>query len=103
MKSVIIFSEFCHTEGGIYKGISYNKAVEEIGEDNILFYIPLVVSGKSYEDRKNDLRDKAIEYQHSFYDFCGFSYGELSIIQDFFEKNGKKYGLLNEFRENCII
>lgn len=103
MKSIIIYSEFCHIEGGIYEGISYKKAVGEVGEDNILFYIPLTVSGETYADRKADLIEKAIEYSRIWHDFCSFSYGELSIIQEFFEKNGKKYGLLNEFRENCIV
>lgn len=107
MKAIIIYFEknfdCCTVEGGIYEDISEKKAIEEIGKSNLYYYIPLVVSGKSYEDRKNDLRNKAIEYQSSFYDFCGFSYGELSIIQNFFETNAKKYGLLNEFRENCII
>jgi hypothetical protein len=28
--------------------------------------------------------------------------GELADASDFFEINGKKYGLLRKFRENCI-
>jgi len=88
--------------GGIYQDISYKTAAENIGENNILFYIPLTVSGKTYLDRKNDLREKAIEYQNSWYDFCGFSYGEIGDIQAFFENNGRRYGLLTEFRENAI-
>ena len=31
-----------------------------------------------------------------------FSYYELMIISEHFEKTGKKFGLLNEFKENGI-
>jgi hypothetical protein len=30
------------------------------------------------------------------------SWGELAYWQEYFEKLGKRYGLLTEFRENCI-
>ena len=102
MKTIIIYQDNKEIDGGIYQDISYKTAAAEIGENNILFYIPLTVSGKTYQERKNDLRDKAIEYQQTWYDFCGFSYGEIGDIQAFFENNGRKYGLLNEFRENAI-
>lgn len=102
MKSVIIFSEFCHIEGGIYEGISYHKAVEEVGEDNILFYIPLRVSGKTYADKKADLIEKSHDYQSTWAEFCGYSYGEIADIEAFFRTNGRRYGLLKEFEANCI-
>lgn len=102
MKAIIIYQDNKKIEGGIYNGISYETAAAEIGENNILLYIPLTVSGRTYADRKNNLRDKAIEYQNSCYDFCGFSYGEIGDIQAFFENNGRRYGLLQEFRENAI-
>lgn len=104
MKAIIIYKE--NTEnitGGLYTDISYNTAVANIGENNILYYIPLVVSGRCYQDRKNNVRDKAIEYQNTYYDFCNYSYGELSIINEFFERAGRRYGLLNEFTTNGII
>ena len=106
MKTIIIFNEtnnyLDNIVGGIYKGIDRKTALEEIGEKDLLYFIPLTVSGKTYQERKNDLREKAIEYQNTWYDFCGFSYGELADIQAFFENNGRRYGLLNEFRENAI-
>ena len=89
--------------GGIYKNISRKTAIRNIGESNLLYYIPLVVSGKNYQEKKDDLRNKAIEYQSTYYDFCNYSYGELSDIQTFFETNGRRYGLLNEFTTNGII
>lgn len=106
MKSIIIYQEQDNTGvmyyGGIYTDITREQAAAEVGEDNIVCYIPLAVSGRSYQERKNDLEEKAKEYQSSWFDFCGFSYGELAIISDFFEKFGRRYGLLSEFRENCI-
>lgn len=106
MKSIIIYQEQDNRGvmyyGGIYTDITREQAAAEVGENNIVCYIPLAVLGRSYQERKNDLREKAIEYQNSWYDFCGFSYGELAIISDFFEKFGRRYGLLKEFRENAI-
>ena len=102
MKTIIIYQDNKEIDGGIYQNISYKTAAAEIGENNILFYIPLTVSGKTYLDRKNDLRDKAIEWSNTQGEYGAWSYGELSDIQSFFEINGRRYGLLNEFRENAI-
>ena len=54
-----------------------------------------------YQKRKNAARDKAIEWQYDFNNH-NYSWGELADIQERFEKLGKKYGLLREFRENGI-
>ena len=104
MKAIIVYKE--NTEnitGGIYTDISYEAAAANIGANNILYYIPLVITGNTYQDRKNNVRDKAIEYQNTYYDFCDYSYGELSIINEFFEKAGRRYGLITEFKNECII
>lgn len=54
-----------------------------------------------YAQKKNEIREQAIEWQ---YDFCNhnYSYGELHYFQCYFEKMGRRYGLLKEFRENAI-
>ena len=109
MKSIIIYQETDErgtmTTGGVYEGITEKAARESVAayDNTLVFYIPLTVSGKTYAERAADLRNKAIDYQSSWYDFCGFSYGELATIQSFFEKAGRRYGLLTEFRENGII
>ena len=57
--------------------------------------------GKSYADKKALLRDQAIDYslQNNF-----VMYGsDLVEIGAYFEKYGKRYGLIKEFRENGII
>lgn len=57
---------------------------------------------KSYEERKEEIRQEAIDYQISWGDNC-YSYGEILEYTEYFEKQGKRYGLLKEFRENAII
>ena len=73
-----------------------------IDNKDIIDYIPLTVCGKTYAERKADLIDKAIMWQHAG-SVANWSYGELAIIESFFERNGKRYGLTREFRENGII
>lgn len=115
MKAIIIYNEITEhgdntgiietsekIEGGIYTGISYKTAAAEVGEENILLYIPLNVSGKTYQERKADLQDKAITWSNDLYLYPCWSYGELADISEFFETNARRYGLLGEFKENCI-
>lgn len=66
-------------------------------ETMILFKI----SGKTYEEKKENLRQLAIDFQLS--DIINLSYGELAEIYTFFKKNAKRYGLIQEFKENGII
>ena len=56
---------------------------------------------KTYQQRKEEAREKAIEWQ---YDFCNhnYSWGELAYWNNYFEKLGKRYGLLREFKKNDI-
>lgn len=78
----------------VINGIMFNPEVEQIA------CFELSASGKTYNERKYDLRDKAVEYSN-----CekGDMYAsELGAIYNFFETFGKRYGLLEEFRENCI-
>ena len=55
----------------------------------------------NYEQKKEQIREQAIDWQS---DFCNhnYSYGELHYFQCYFEKMGRRYGLLKEFRENAI-
>lgn len=54
-----------------------------------------------YQKAKENARNKAIEWQLDFENH-NYSYGELAVFQSYFERLGKKYGLLTEFRENGI-
>ena len=54
-----------------------------------------------YQKRKEKVRNEAIDWQN---DFCNqtYSWGELAEWGNYFENLGKRYGLLEEFRENGI-
>ena len=58
--------------------------------------------GKTYAEKKNNLRDKAIEYSTNTSEIYPISWGEAAEIQDYFETYGRRYGLLREFKENAI-
>ena len=61
------------------------------------------ISGDTYQIKKGRLREKAIDFQLVIGE-CehDLSWAELSAITQTFEKYGRKYGLLKEFRENGI-
>lgn len=92
-----------------YNYIYYNNrnGWEEYHKDTFSPYtknmdlLILKVSGKNYEERKQCLYDLAIDYSYNFASLS-WSYGELAEICNFFETNGKRYGLLKEFKENAI-
>ena len=69
--------------------------------ENIIDFLPLTVSGATYQERKNDLYEKALTWCNAERVAC-WSYGELAEIESFFRTNGKRYGLLKEFEENAI-
>ena len=60
------------------------------------------INGKNYQERKENLKDLAIDYQLNF-STLSWSYGEIATIQDYFYTNARRYGLIKEFKENCII
>ena len=55
----------------------------------------------TYEVKKEMARQEAIDWQN---EFCNhnYSYEELAEFGYYFEKLGRRYGLLKEFRENGI-
>ena len=55
----------------------------------------------TYEKKKEIARQEAIDWQDDFRNH-NYSYGELAEFGYYFEKLGRKYGLLKEFRENGI-
>ena len=54
-----------------------------------------------YQINKIKARQKAIEWQADFPN-NNYSWGELAEWAAYFERLGKRYGLLGEFRENGI-
>lgn len=55
-----------------------------------------------YQKKKAAIREAAQDWQRSF-SSCLWSYGEIADFQARFERLGRKFGLLREFRENGII
>lgn len=113
MKAILVHYIAGTVENGIYLDVTERgkdlaiRAKIYSGEwivkaNEIIDYIPLEVKGKTYAERKGDLIDKAIEWNYAS-GAANWSYGELATIQEFFERNGKRYGLIREFRENGII
>lgn len=56
----------------------------------------------SYKDKKNKLHDMAVEISHLISNLNGLTWYEMIIISNWFERNGKRYGLLREFRAEGI-
>lgn len=54
-----------------------------------------------YQKRKAEVRQEAVDWQLDFGNH-NYSWGELAYNGDYFERLGKRYGLLREFRENGI-
>ena len=55
----------------------------------------------TYQQKKEQVRNEAIDWQYEQADMS-LSYGELADAQERFERLGRRYGLLHEFRENAI-
>lgn len=73
-------------------------------ESEILFLLPFEIHGKTYRERKESLYNLAVSFQYNNDGDTdiNLSYSEIGYIQEYFECMGKKYGLLREFKENCI-
>jgi len=57
---------------------------------------------KTYVEKKEQVRQEAINWQHDF-ENNAYDYSELSLMSSYFERMGKRYGLLKEFKENGVI
>lgn len=75
-----------------------NYDEEQYNEFNILFVDPRT----QYEKDKENARQKAIEWQHEASE-RGLSYGEHAEAGAYFSKLAKRFGLVQEFKENGII
>ena len=70
-------------------------------DTEIITLIDFVIHGKDYQTRKESLRTLAIEWSNA--DTEGIYTSDLCDISNWFYLKGKRYGLLEEFNENCII
>lgn len=71
---------------------------------DVLYLLPFEIHGKNYRERKDSLRELAIDFQYNNDGDTDvqLSLGEIGAVCNFFEREGRKYGLLREFRENRI-
>lgn len=60
------------------------------------------VHGSAYTDRKESVREQAQVTQNLMSIAEDISWYELMLIEEYFRKQGKRYGLLKEFRINGI-
>ena len=90
-----------HTDGPYCEGWTlYHKETFNPETEHVSF-IDFHVHGKTYAEKKESVRDIAIDYQAAWHEYC-FSYSEIAAIGNWLERMGRRYGLLREFRENCI-
>lgn len=68
----------------------------------VVLQLYCLLGNMKYSILKEKAREKAILYQLEYID-KNMSYSEAAYYSDMFYKLGKRYGLLKEFRENCII
>lgn len=59
------------------------------------------IEGKTYAEKKENLRNFAIEWQQDSVE-NNLSWKEMIYWQGWSEQMGRRFGLLNEFRENGI-
>ena len=73
-------------------------------DKNCLKFIPFRINGKNYAEKQGSLRDIAIDFQYAISEHSDYqlSMHECACVSNWFERNGKRYGLLREFRENAI-
>jgi len=57
---------------------------------------------KTYQERKEEVRNEAIEWQSQFAEGIPLYWSDILEAGDYFYRMGKRYGLLREFRENGI-
>lgn len=73
------------------------------GQDYIIEdVLQLTVVGASYRERKDHVHDLAVEWSYTM-GYGSITMAELCDIAEWFERQGKRYGLLSEFRENLIV
>lgn len=62
--------------------------------------IDFAVKGKNYRERQSSVETTARDFQAA--DIGGLFMSDYARICDWFTTQGKRYGLLKEFRENAV-
>lgn len=93
-------------QNGEYFGALYHDFQDYVNDTfdpgiETLAIIPFTVHGSNYAERRENVRGTAMEFQTAN-DCDGLYMSDMSQIYGWFEKMGKRYGLLKEFRENAV-
>ena len=80
------------------------ERMERLLDITVLRVLPFEIGGRNYRERQNSLRDLAIDFQltNDGDTDVQLSIGEMGAASAYFERMGRRYGLLREFRENAI-
>ena len=99
----IRFNNPGYTESVVYKKAQF-ETLKRLFDISVLFELPFEIHGSSYKERKESLRELAIDFQlnNDGETDVQLGYSEIGAAAEFFERAGRRYGLLREFRENCI-
>ena len=90
-------------ESHLYKWLyNYNLELTKIA-DGAIFFVKSTETAKrkTYQQAKEAAREFAIDTQNIISE-SNFSYGEIAEIQYTLHSLGKHFGLVREFKENCI-
>lgn len=87
-----------------YKGYIDGVLVIKVagGPRRMYYGYPAAEAERSYRAAQERARDEALAFCESFAEGRSWSYGEIAGRQAYFEQQGRRYGLLREFRENDI-
>ena len=81
---------------------NYDLELNKIDEGAIFFLTATETTNrKTYQQTKEAARLFAIDAQNEISE-SSFSYGEIADISDTLNALGRRFGLLREFKENCI-
>lgn len=71
---------------------------------DILCITNFKIKGKNYKERKENARTLAIKIQNTYINHDVYTnYRDTMQLSNIFERIGKNYGLLKEYKENGII
>ena len=103
---MMIYATIYTTEDYFPQGILFEntadfcRACADKTVESVEHILRFSVIGEDYEDRKYYLKQLGINFSNA--DMSNIGPSEMAKVEEFFRKNGKRYGLLNEFEENGL-
>lgn len=89
--------------GGFYTDYEEWRKDTFCADVEIIAMVDMQIHGSTYAERKADVERVTHEYLDLYANSVPMSCGEVVEWQAYFEEQGKRYGLLEIFRENAII